>query len=54
MDRLPRRLLVVGVEAAQFELGADLSAPVRAAVDRAAEIVTQLLRAQPEPTRDSA
>lgn len=45
LHRLPRRLLVVGVEAVQFEPGAELSAPVRAAVGNAVETVARLLLA---------
>ncbi len=45
LDRLPHRLLVVGVEAAQFDPGGSLSAPVSAAVNGAVQTVTRLLSA---------
>ncbi|MGB8649776.1 MAG: peptidase M52, partial [Mycobacteriales bacterium] len=47
LDRLPRRLVVVGVEAADFAHGAPLSAPVAAAVDHAAAAVTALVAEAP-------
>ena len=49
LGRLPARLLVIGVEAAHFELGAEISAPVIAAVDEAVETITHLLRPRVDP-----
>jgi hydrogenase maturation protease len=43
LHRLPQRLVVVGVEAAGFEYGAPLSAPVAAAVPAAAAQVLAVL-----------
>ena len=43
LGRLPRRLVVIGVEGARFEAGAGPSAGVRAAMDAAAnEVLAQL------------
>ena len=41
LGRLPARLLVVGVEGASWDAGDELSAPVAAAVDRAAAVVLE-------------
>jgi hydrogenase maturation protease len=50
LDRLPRRVVVVGVEAAGFEHGAPLSDPVRAAIPRAVEVALGVLAAElPHP-----
>jgi len=43
LGRLPERLLVVGVEGARFEAGAEPSAEVTAALERAADQVLALL-----------
>ena len=43
LGRLPERLLVVGVEGARFEAGAEPSAAVGAALDAAADEVLSLL-----------
>ena len=43
LHRLPPRLVVIGVEAASFEYGAPLSAPVAAAVHVAAARVLAVL-----------
>jgi hydrogenase maturation protease len=49
LDMLPRRLVVVGVEAGQFAHGAPLSEAVRAAVPAAAEaVLTVIEREQAE------
>ncbi len=48
LERLPTRLLVLGIETASFEAGAPPGAAVRAAVEPAAEYALRLLR---EPTR---
>jgi hydrogenase maturation protease len=46
LDRLPRRVLVVGVEAVGFDHGAPLSGPVSAAIPRAADaVLTAVVRA---------
>lgn len=45
LNRLPRRLTVVGVEGVTFDLGAPLSEEVRAQVDDAARIVVGVLPA---------
>lgn len=48
LDRLPPRLVIIGIEAGQFELGAPLSPPVAAAVGPAASTVAEVVRtAQP-------
>ncbi|HSK55256.1 MAG TPA: hydrogenase maturation protease [Jiangellales bacterium] len=44
LDRLPPRLVVVGVEGACWETGAGLSAPVAAACPRAVAAVLQMVR----------
>ena len=44
LGRLPERLVVVGVEGADYEPGTDLSAPVRRAVQEAADTVVALVR----------
>jgi hydrogenase maturation protease len=50
LDRLPRRLVVVGVEAGQFDHGAPLSEAVKAAVPSAAEAVLRVIEnGQGEP-----
>lgn len=41
MDRLPDRLVVIGVEGGDFGLGSGLSGPVEAAVDRAVDAVVR-------------
>ncbi|MGZ4616476.1 MAG: hydrogenase maturation protease [Actinomycetes bacterium] len=46
LDRLPRRLVLVGVEASVFDTGTRLSPPVQAAVDEAADVVVRLVQAQ--------
>ena len=51
LDRLPRRVVVVGVEAAGFEHGAPLSDPVRAAIPGAAEVALGVLVAEMPETR---
>ncbi len=43
LDRLPARLVVVGVEAVGFEHGAPLSGPVRAAIPRATDIALAIV-----------
>jgi hydrogenase maturation protease len=43
LHRLPARLVVVGIEAAGFEYGAPLSAPVAVAVPEAAALVLSVL-----------
>jgi hydrogenase maturation protease len=43
LNRLPTRLVVVGIEAAGFEYGAPLSAPAAAAVPAAAVLVLSVL-----------
>jgi hydrogenase maturation protease len=43
LDLLPRRLVVVGVEAGQFDHGAPLSEAVKAAVPSAAEAVLRVI-----------
>jgi len=45
LQRLPPRLVVVGVEAQQFGLGAPMSPVVRACVERAAQAVAEVVRA---------
>jgi hydrogenase maturation protease len=50
LDLLPRRLVVVGVEAGQFDHGAPLSEAVKAAVPSAAEAVLRVIEnGQGEP-----
>ena len=44
LDRLPARLLVVGIEGASFEAGAAPGEPVAEAVEPAARKVLELLR----------
>jgi hydrogenase maturation protease len=44
LGRLPGRVVVIGVEAAGFEVGEPLSTPVALAVGRAVAVVTSLLR----------
>jgi hydrogenase maturation protease len=44
LGRLPKRLVVVGVEASAFETGSDLSTPVRRSVKEAAETVVALVQ----------
>ncbi|GAA3541588.1 hydrogenase maturation protease [Kribbella ginsengisoli] len=44
LDRLPHRLIVYAVEAADTSLGTELSAPVAAALPRLTEAVVQVLR----------
>ncbi len=51
LDRLPRRLTVVGVEGVSFDLGAPLSEHVRARVDDAVQAVLELTcRAERPPS----
>lgn len=50
----PARLVLVGIEGADFGHGAGLSEPVRRGVPRAAEIVTELLSAVPARSSSSA
>jgi hydrogenase maturation protease len=45
LQRLPPELVVVGVEAQQFGLGAPMSPQVRACVERAARAVAEVVRA---------
>jgi hydrogenase maturation protease len=45
LDRLPDHLVIVGVEATQFRLGAPLSPPVAAAVDQAAQTIVGIITA---------
>jgi hydrogenase maturation protease len=52
LHRLPARLVVVGVEAAGFEVGADLSDPVAAAVAPAVARVLSVLTGAPGPGAD--
>jgi len=47
LDLLPRQLVVVGVEAAQFDHGAPMSAAVEAAVPAAAEAVFAMIDSSP-------
>jgi len=44
LDLLPRRLVAVGIEGQDYEIGEGLSAPVLAAVDAAAELVAGMVR----------
>jgi hydrogenase maturation protease len=44
LDRLPPKLVIVGIEAEQFKLGAPLSPPVAAAVGKAARNVAEVIR----------
>ena len=48
LGRLPDRLVVVGVEGADYEPGADLSTPVRRAVQEAADTVVALVHERPD------
>jgi len=47
LGRLPDRLVVVVIEGADFEPGADLSTPVRRAVQEAADTVVALVHGRP-------
>ena len=47
LGRLPRRMVIVGVEAAEFEPGNDLSTPVRASMEKAASAVVALIQERP-------
>lgn len=47
LDRLPARLVLVGVEAAEVRPGAGLSEPVAAAVEAAVSVVLELATALP-------
>jgi hydrogenase maturation protease len=51
LDRMPRELVVVGVEGADFTAGTELSVPVAAAVEPAARLIDSLTRDTlgPEP-----
>lgn len=44
LDRLPPQLVIVGIEAGQFEFGAPLSPQVAAAVEPAAKTVAEVIR----------
>jgi hydrogenase maturation protease len=44
LDRLPPQLIVVGIEARQFEFGTPLSPAVAAAVEAAASTVVEVIR----------
>jgi hydrogenase maturation protease len=44
LQRLPPELVVVGVEAQQFGLGAPMSPQVRASIERAAKAVAEVVR----------
>jgi hydrogenase maturation protease len=44
LGRLPRRLVVYGIEAGRFETGAEPSAAVRAAAERVAAVAAEELR----------
>jgi len=48
LDRLPPRLVLVGVEVAGVETGAELSGPVAAAVDAAVGVVLAVATGLPE------
>jgi hydrogenase maturation protease len=43
LDRLPAQLVVVGIEATQFRLGAPLSPPVAASLDQAAQTIASIV-----------
>jgi hydrogenase maturation protease len=45
LDRLPHQLVIIGIEATQFRLGAPLSPPVAAAVDQAAQTIAAIVSA---------
>jgi hydrogenase maturation protease len=47
LGRLPARTLVLGIEGGAFEAGSGLSAAVRAAVERAADVVLAELEEEP-------
>jgi hydrogenase maturation protease len=47
LDRLPGQLVVVGIEATQFRLGAPLSPPVAAAIDQAAQTIASIVTTAP-------
>jgi hydrogenase maturation protease len=47
LDRLPSQLVIVGIEATQFRLGAPLSPPVAAAVDQAAQTIAAIITTTP-------
>jgi hydrogenase maturation protease len=44
LDALPRRLVIVAIEGADFEAGVGLSHEVQAAVDQAADMLVEALR----------
>jgi hydrogenase maturation protease len=44
LGRLPTRLVIVGVEGAAFDAGADMSAPVRVSMEEAANTVAALVQ----------
>jgi hydrogenase maturation protease len=54
LDRLPLRLVLVGIEAGQLGHGEPLSAPVRAAVDRAVEAVLGEVSSGTKPTHQGS
>ena len=49
LDRLPDRLVVLGIEGERFETGAGLSPPVERAVEEAAELALAELRRSDRP-----
>ncbi|HEX6508813.1 MAG TPA: hydrogenase maturation protease [Chloroflexota bacterium] len=53
LDRLPRNLIVYGVEGALFELGAALSPEVEAVLDTAADRIVGELRSSEQPPEAS-
>ena len=54
LQRLPRRLVLVAVEAAGLDHGAPLSLPVAAAVEKAVDVVVHLLRPEQTPSQAGA
>ncbi|KJS61437.1 hydrogenase maturation protease [Streptomyces rubellomurinus] len=50
----PGRVLVVGCEPASLEEGIGLSAPVAAAVDKALDVILQVLATDPHPHREAS
>lgn len=54
LGMLPHRIVLVGIAARQFELGAGLSTEVAAAVPEAARLVLQLLRDAPAQDRSTS
>jgi hydrogenase maturation protease len=51
LGRLPRRLIVVGIEGADFGPGSNLTAAVAAAVEPAARLVAELIEGHPTASR---